>query len=321
MIHMYLSFPLAVLGLSLALLLPVYPVSAQVIDGNRIMDQPMRENLCALTFDDGPSRYTGQLLDMLAEYDIPATFFVLGRQAEYHPDLVRRMLDEGHEVGSHSYSHPNLRLIPQQHKAEELRRTDTILRKLGANPRLMRPPYGAYDRYTVQVAQSLGMSLALWSVDSRDWRALPVDYSRLYHTRGAVYEPGQLRGVFLFHDIYKRTVDDLPRIVSHLRAGGCQRFVTMSQYLESDLDLEPGLMMTRRSHPGQTAALPQEATWEQTPPISEVAAHAVTPSGTGYRAWPAGSGPMPLARSSRPWERPLAPTLYRSGRLPAKQPG
>ena len=194
------------------MLLAAQSVLARVVDGNNIMDQRMSENLCAITFDDGPSRNTPQLLDMLDQYGIPATFFLLGKQAELHPDIVRRIVAEGHEIGNHSYSHPNLRLLSSERKDEEIRRTDAILRSLGATPLFLRPPYGAFDHNTVETAESLGLSVVLWSLDSRDWKGLPPDYAKLRSTRGYAYPTGSLRGIFLFHDTHKSTVDDLPRL-------------------------------------------------------------------------------------------------------------
>lgn len=268
---------------------------ARVVDGNVIMDQPMRENLCALTFDDGPSVNTPHLLDMLEEYGIPATFFLLGNQAERHPDIVKRIIAEGHEVGNHSYSHPNLRVVSPARKEEELRRTDTILRNLGASPQFMRPPYGSYDAYTEKVAAGLGLSLMLWSMDSRDWQRLPDNYATLRNNRGTVYAPGTLRGIFLFHDSHKRTVDDLPRIIRDLRAGGCQRFVTVSDYLEGLMDPEPGLLMTRVKRPAQGIEEPSMVARHQ---VEGVHLSEELPP----QSFPAGSADIPLARSSTPWQ-------------------
>lgn len=282
---------------------------ARVVDGAVIMRQPMRENLCAITFDDGPSVNTPQLLDMLAEYGIPATFFLLGSQAERHPDTVRRILAEGHEVGNHSYSHPNLRLASPERKAEEIRRTDAVLRSLGAAPVFLRPPYGAFDAYTEKVAGELGLSILLWSLDSRDWQRLPANYATLRSTLGTVYQPGTLRGIFLFHDTHKRTVDDLPRIIRDLRAGGCQRFVTVSDYLEGLLDPEPGMLMTRRTPrplPPADAEMPAAAhevhgvrQAEELPPASY-------PAGSTPCLWPAAAAlgcrirpPQPLRPQHR----------------------
>ena len=279
---------------------------ARVVEGNVIMDQPMRENLCALTFDDGPSINTPHLLDMLEEYGIPATFFMLGNQAERHPDIVKRVIAEGHEVGNHSYSHPNLRVVSLARKEEELRRTDTILRNLGASPQFMRPPYGSYDASTEKVAASLGLSLMLWSMDSRDWQRLPDNYATLRNNRGTVYAPGTLRGIFLFHDSHKRTVDDLPRIIRDLRAGGCQRFVTVTDYLEGLMDPEPGLLMTRvkRGAPGMDE-----------PPM--VARHQVEGVHQSEElpphSFPAGSADVPLARSSTPWQLEESPSSEMAG--------
>ena len=285
----------------LAVGLVAQPVQARVVGGNTIMDQPMRENLCALTFDDGPSINTPHLLDMLEEYGIPATFFMLGNQAERHPDIVKRVLAEGHEVGNHSYSHPNLRAVSPARKEEELRRTDTILRNLGATPVFMRPPYGSFDVATEKVAEGLGLSLMLWSMDSRDWQRLPDNYATLRNNRGTVYAPGTLRGIFLFHDSHKRTVDDLPRIVRDLRAGGCQRFVTVSDYLAGLMDPEPGLLMTRvkRGIPGvDEPSMVARHNVEGVHQSEELPPH----------SYPAGSSGIPMARSSTPWQLGESPT-------------
>ncbi len=257
--------------------LPGYSFS-RVVDGNVIMDQPMNENLCALTFDDGPSPNTPFLLDMLAQYKIPATFFLLGQQVQQYPSLVERMLKEGHEVGNHSWSHPNLRKLSTESQASQIRETDKLLRSHGVVPLFFRPPYGSFDERTVSIADNLGVSIMLWSLDSKDWKHLPEDYGKLVSTRGTIYENGQLRGVFLFHDSHKTTVDDLPRIISHLKAGGCDRFVTVTDYLSGINDPEAGLLMTRHA-----PALP--------PAIEKP-----------YLKYAAGSGFIPLARCSKPWD-------------------
>ena len=277
-------------GLIVALaLLSLSPTGARagVIDGNRIMDQRMSENLCALTFDDGPSRYTGHLLDMLAGYGIPATFFLLGGNAERNPAMVRRIVAEGHEVGNHSWSHPNLRTLPPERQEQEISATDAMLRALGASPSYLRPPYGNFDAHTLEIAQNLGVGVILWSMDSHDWKHLPADYAKLRTTRGTQYDDGELRGIFLFHDTHKSTVDDLPRIIANLLAGGCRRFVTVSDYLAAALDPEPGLLMTR--HPKAPFPAPELAVQHR-------------------RLLTGASCPLPLARCSRPWNATVART-------------
>lgn len=252
---------------------------ALVVDGNRIMDQDMGENLCALTFDDGPSNFTPHLLDMLKEYGIPATFFMLGRNARRLPGIVRRVEEEGHEIGNHTFSHPNLHRLSYEQQKEQIAQTEAIFKDIGVTSLYMRPPYGNYDERTLAILEEHGLKLIMWSLDSNDWKRLPADYSKLRSTRGTVYENGNLRGVFLFHDIHKSTVDDLPRIIANLRAGGCQRFVTMSEYLAGVLDDEPGMLMTRRPAKTQHAALESEKT-------------------------EAALADLPLARCSRPFNKP-----------------
>ncbi len=253
-----------------------------VVDGNRIMDQRMPENLCALTFDDGPSLNTNELLDMLDSYGIKATFFLLGKNARYYPDIVRRIDAEGHEIGNHTWSHPNLRVCDYERQLNELSETDAVLRSLGITPLYMRPPYGNFDDRTVEIADELGMDIILWSLDSRDWKSLPKDYAKLRSTRGTIYEDGSLRGIFLFHDTHRTTVQDLPRIIANLKAGGCEKFVTISEYLAGIVDPEPAMLMSRHEVPIAPAIAPVR----------------VTPAQPAYAA---GSAPLPLARCSRPW--------------------
>lgn len=259
------------------LLFAVCECQAMVVDGNRIMDQDMGENLCALTFDDGPSNFTPHLLDMLKDYGIPATFFMLGSNARRLPAVVRRVAAEGHEIGNHTYSHPNLHRLNLEQQKEQIGLTEAIFREIGVTSLYMRPPYGNYDERTIKIIKEHGLKLIMWSMDSFDWKRLPEDYSKLRSTRGTVYENGNLRGVFLFHDIHKSTVDDLPRIIANLRAGGCQRFVTMSEYLAGVLDDEPGMLMTRR--PLKTRQATAENASQE----------------------PEALGDIPLARCSRPF--------------------
>lgn len=241
------SFLVSLLALVISLNAAAWASEYATYFGSRIDTQPMGENLCCITFDDGPGPYTPQLLDKLDEYGIPATFFMLGKNAQRYPDVVQRAAAEGHEIGSHSYSHPNLKRLGQKARYDELAKTSEIFRSLGIEPRFLRPPYGAKDDALIKLAAELGLSVITWSRDSEDWKRLPSDYAKLPDSFGHIAPTGHLRGIFLFHDIHKRTVDDLPRIVEQLRAGGCQRFVTVSDYFDGFYsDPEPPLLMTRR---------------------------------------------------------------------------
>ena len=281
----------------------------RVYDGVRIIDQPMQENLCALSFDDGPSANTSRILDILAAHNIPATFFILGKNAERHPDLVQRIHDEGHEIGIHTFSHPNLRHLNLASQSEQIGRVQRFLRSLGIEARFLRPPYGSFNDVTLQAAGQLDLQVVLWSLDSEDWRGVREDYTALVNTRGRRYTDNDLRGIFLFHDTVHGTLENLPRIIAQLQAGGCQRFVTVSDFLDGSLDPEPPLLMARRV----TRPLPDGR--ELMPPESFPAAQ-LAGQGRGRSAfdaaqqglppadesltWAAGSTPVPMARSSRP---------------------
>ncbi|HLS27628.1 MAG TPA: polysaccharide deacetylase family protein, partial [Opitutales bacterium] len=136
-------------------------------------DVPVRGQYIALTFDDGPSGWlTPRLLDTLRDHDIPATFFVLGRQAAAFPEIIQRMDEEGHEIANHTWDHPSLDRLSPAETREQLENTTRIIRALTKRtPTLMRPPYGrTNDTLNRWIADDLGMKVILWSVDSNDWR-------------------------------------------------------------------------------------------------------------------------------------------------------
>lgn len=126
-----------------------------------------------LTFDDGPSMpYTGDLLDILAKADAQVTFFQMGREAASHPWLVRRIAREGHGLGNHSWSHPDLTTLDRQAIEVELRRTQGA--QLGLAGPCFRPPYGRANHDVREVADELGLQLVLWDEDVGDWVERPV---------------------------------------------------------------------------------------------------------------------------------------------------
>jgi peptidoglycan/xylan/chitin deacetylase (PgdA/CDA1 family) len=171
-----------------------------------------------LTFDDGPHpEYTPRLLDVLGELGVPATFFIIGQEAERYPDLVRRMAAEGHAVGNHSQTHPARGTIGPREAAQEVARcTRTVAEILGRPPRLYRPPHG---KVTVRDLWRLwrgGMSVVLWNVD-------PRDYSRRNATEVTDWFAGQTitaGDVVLFHDTHPHAVEVLPKLVRDARAAG-----------------------------------------------------------------------------------------------------
>jgi peptidoglycan-N-acetylglucosamine deacetylase len=150
-----------------------------------------------LTFDDGPHpTYTPQLLDLLAAAGARATFFVLGAEVVRSPDLVARMVREGHAVGNHSWSHPRLpRLSPSGLTRELLDTQDAIQRASGVTPACLRPPYGDRDAAVTARAGELGLRMTLWDMDPRDW-ARPGTDAIVDHVLARV-RPGS---VVLLHD-------------------------------------------------------------------------------------------------------------------------
>jgi peptidoglycan/xylan/chitin deacetylase (PgdA/CDA1 family) len=127
----------------------------------------------ALTFDDGPSPFTGRILSILERFDAPATFFVIGFMAEDHPDLVRAEARAGMVIGNHSWDHPNSipfrNLSPQQGRTE-IGRTAQLLTSLGVTTSLFRPPGGSYSQQVIEAARRYDSRLVLWNVDPRDWQ-------------------------------------------------------------------------------------------------------------------------------------------------------
>jgi len=203
---------------------------AEVWDGLRIYrhDAP---NVCAITFDDGPGKFTKKVLKTLKQLNIHATFFVLGIQVEKYPEIIKKIIAEGHEIASHSYSHRNFRKASDAEQYEELNKTNILLKELGTIPNFFRPPYGKYTSTTKRIVNELGLHVILWSSDSRDWNNQPYDYTSIANILGRPFKPKEARGVFLFHDTAKNTVDNLPLIIHELYMDGCRKFVTVSEYV------------------------------------------------------------------------------------------
>ncbi|WP_063768090.1 MULTISPECIES: polysaccharide deacetylase family protein [Streptomyces] len=185
-------------------------------------DTDCRKVKClALTFDDGPAvPESATLLTHLARYKARVTFFTVGQNVAAHPDLVRAEAKAGHEIGNHSWNHPDLtRLTPQQ-VASQLNRTSAAIKAAtGRPPTLFRPPYGAVNR-TVRAATAL--SPVLWDVDTEDWKYRdPAKVARTVITKA------QPNDVVLLHDIHATSVAAVPEILRTLTAEGFH-FVTVS---------------------------------------------------------------------------------------------
>jgi peptidoglycan/xylan/chitin deacetylase (PgdA/CDA1 family) len=182
----------------------------------------------AMTFDDGPSpETTPRLLDILKQRNIKATFFMIGQNAERNPAIVKRILAEGHEIGNHSWTHPQLSKLSDDRVTEEINKTQNAIKDAsGYTPVLMRPPYGAITaRQKDWIEKQFGLSVIIWSVDPFDWKRPGASVIEERILAGA--RPG---AIVLSHDIHKQTVDAMPATLDALAAKGF-KFVTVSQLI------------------------------------------------------------------------------------------
>ena len=176
----------------------------------------------ALTFDDGPGPYTAQLLDILDQHGAKATFFLIGSKVSARADVLRRMHSHGHQLGNHSWSHPELPKLPVDQIAGEINRTnDAIKQATGIKLTILRPPYGAVNSAVLEQLRLRGMSSILWSVDTRDWADRNSDIVCSRAVAGA--HPG---AIILMHDIHQTSVGAVPCILSALKQQGYS-FVTI----------------------------------------------------------------------------------------------
>lgn len=185
-------------------------------------------NYIAMTFDDGPHpQNTPRLLDMLRARNIKATFYVVGRNVGLYPQVLRRAVAEGHEIGNHSNTHRLLsKLSDQEIRADLGRCRDAVVQATGIQPATMRPPYGGLNqRQREMVHAEFGYPIILWSVDPLDWKrpGSGVVSSRIL--KGA-----SSGGIVLAHDIHAPTIDAMPATLDNLLQRGF-KFVTVSQLL------------------------------------------------------------------------------------------
>jgi peptidoglycan/xylan/chitin deacetylase (PgdA/CDA1 family) len=137
----------------------------------RTLTAPRRAGELALTFDDGPNpAWTPKLLEVLAEHEIRATFFMLGGRAQAQPALVKSVVEAGHLIGNHSWSHPNLARTAASKVREELTRTKDVLEQITGKPvKYFRPPFGARRPVVFKIARELGMTVVTWNAMTSDW--------------------------------------------------------------------------------------------------------------------------------------------------------
>lgn len=220
--------------LALVLVATLLPAGAQAANGDKLI---------ALTFDDGPSQYTPSLLDGLAARGAHVSFFVQGINGSRNTAVVRRAWQEGHQICSHTYSHPQLTKLSAAGVREELSKVDSILDgALGFDSTYMlRPPYGDYNQSVLDLA---GVPCFYWSVDTRDWESRNADAAYREFLKAA--KDGS---IVLMHDMYSTSVTAALRAIDTLQAQGYE-FVTLSElFYRRGITLTAGNIY-RSAYPG-----------------------------------------------------------------------
>lgn len=187
-------------------------------------DFPKKEKAVALTFDDGPSKYTDRILDCLEKYGAKATFFVIGKSVYAYPTTLARAHSLGMEIGNHTMSHPRLTSISSSSISEQLNSCASAVENVtGTRPALVRPPYGSYNNSVINTA---GLPFILWSIDTLDWKTRNAQ-----KTVNAVLSDVKDGDIILMHDLYLPTAQATEIIVPELIERGFD-LVTVSELAE-----------------------------------------------------------------------------------------
>lgn len=206
----------------------------QNIPGKLYWAGSVQDKKVALTFDDGPdSKWTPRILDILKEKKVSATFFVIGKQAQKYPDVLRRIKAEGHVIGNHTFSHVDLTKLTAQQIDQEIEKcTQTIYDITGNKPRILRPPFGFHNKTVDDVVYAKGGIIVLWSLDTEDWTGASEPA-----VKARVLPKMQNGFIVLQHDGENTklggSVKALPEIIDDLQSKG-YTFATISELLETE---------------------------------------------------------------------------------------
>src|SRR5690554_440207 len=190
----------------------------------------------AITFDDGPAARTSQLLDILKQHEVKATFFVLGKSAKVQKNTLLRAYKEGHQIGNHSWDHKDLKNLSEEEIGNQIFKTNDVISEItGAQTQVLRPPYGSFNQLVKNHAK---LPIILWNLDPLDWKDRNAE---LVANRMA---EAQVNGIVLAHDIHKSTVEAIPEVIAKLKAKG-YHLVTIDN-LFAGQELEDGKVYSRR---------------------------------------------------------------------------
>lgn len=194
--------------------LPVYNVDTE-------------DKVLSISFDAAwGSANTKEILNILDQYDVKTTFFLVGFWAEKYPELVAELVARGHEIGNHSATHPHMSKLSEAQIREELRKCSELVRTITGQPTtLFRPPYGEYNDAVVRVSREEGYECVQWNVDSLDWKNLGAQNMIRQCTKSV--NPGD---IVLFHNDSKYILEALPEILAYYTEAG-YKIVPISQLL------------------------------------------------------------------------------------------
>lgn len=198
-----------------------------------ISDDPKAADVkvAMLTFDDGPTKdVTPRILDVLKQEKIRAIFFVTGYSIDQAPDMLKRIADEGHIIGVHTMTHPDLATLSQAEQRKEIEPVMTKVKELtGITPTYIRPPFGSYNRDLLALCKELGLTVTTWSNGSLDWDKLDKDgHKDPQKVVDSVLEQLSPGSNILMHDTHQHTADALPMVIKALRDKG-YHFVTLGK--------------------------------------------------------------------------------------------
>lgn len=229
----------------------------------------------ALTFDDGPSNFTTALLDALDQTHVKVTFCVMGAHAKQYPEIIKRAYEAGHQIASHTYSHPHLMSLTNEEIVYEVRATEEAIKQaIGVKPTYIRPPYGEADGRVKAILKQMGYKTLMWNVDPTDYNVhmLKDGAQRIQKTFDKIASgtPSLLNAhndpgfISLQHDLYKTSIDQVPKVIANLQSKG-YKFMTAAECIG---DKEPHLKMVLDTPPA-TEIKQQDATIKQDSAIKQ----------------------------------------------------
>ena len=222
------------------------PINEKIVDNSipvkeqtNEVEQKQEKKMVALSFDDGPSKtLTPELLKILEDNDCTATFFVLGNRVKQYSDIIYEVYSAGNEIGNHSYDHSNFANLTEEEIVNQLSATnEAIYEVTNEYPTFFRPPYGST---TDKIKEAADCPLALWSIDSNDWRQISDE--QVINNVISSLEDGK---IILMHDIHKRTIEVSKILIPKIKDLGYEIVSIKELYEAKNIELEDGCVYSK----------------------------------------------------------------------------